>query len=252
MTAREQRRRIHAQALPIIGGMASQNVLNLVDAWMIGALGAAALAGVGLASFLVFVAVAFISGLAPSVQSIAAQRYGAGRFGEAARALNGGLLLSLAIGIPISVLLSVPLAVLGAVGLTWLRRYDNNIYTQIGIVLLIGLAAKSAIMIVEFANQLQKQGLSKREAIEEAASIRMRPVLMTTAALVVAMFPLLMADGPGAASRFSMGLIIAAGMTIGTLFTLYVVPAAYMYIGRDYSRDRAAETVTNTPTPVQT
>lgn len=105
LDARTRRQRIYAQALPIIGGMASQNLLNLVDAWMIGALGAAALAGVGLASFLVFVAVAFISGLAPSVQSIAAQRYGAGRFGEAARALNGGLLLSLAIGLPISVLL---------------------------------------------------------------------------------------------------------------------------------------------------
>ncbi|MEQ9012792.1 MATE family efflux transporter [Algiphilus sp.] len=105
LDARARRQRIYAQALPIIGGMASQNLLNLVDAWMIGALGAAALAGVGLASFLVFVAVAFISGLAPSVQSIAAQRYGAGRFGEAARALNGGLLLSLAIGIPVSVLL---------------------------------------------------------------------------------------------------------------------------------------------------
>ena len=106
-SARERRRRIHAQALPIIGGMASQNVLNLVDAWMIGALGAAALAGVGLASFLVFVTVAFISGLAPSVQSIAAQRFGAGRPGEAAAALNGGLLVSLAIGLPLSALMIV-------------------------------------------------------------------------------------------------------------------------------------------------
>lgn len=105
MPAADRRRVIHAQALPIIGGMASQNVLNLVDAWMIGALGAAALAGVGLASFLTFVAVAFISGLAPAVQSIAAQRFGAGRRGDATAALNGGLLLSLAIGLPLSMLL---------------------------------------------------------------------------------------------------------------------------------------------------
>ncbi len=165
---------------------------------------------------------------------------------------------------PLIMLVTVPMSICGALLVLNIFNMTNgmqlsnfpgmtlNIYTQVGLVTLIGVISKHGILIVEFANQLQKQGLSKREAIEEAASIRMRPVLMTTAALVVAMFPLLMADGPGAASRFSMGLIIAAGMTIGTLFTLYVVPAAYMYIGRDYSRDRAAETVTNTPTPVQT
>lgn len=79
---------------------------------------------------------------------------------------------------------------------------------------------------------------SKREAIEEASAIRLRPVLMTTAALVLAMLPLLTATGPGAVARFSMGLIIAAGMTIGTLFTLYVLPAVYLYLGRDYHADR--------------
>jgi multidrug efflux pump len=110
-----------------------------------------------------------------------------------------------------------------------------NIYTQVGLVTLIGVISKHGILIVEFANKLQEQGLSKREAIEEAAAIRMRPILMTTAALVVAMFPLLLSSGPGAAARFSMGLVIVAGMTIGTLFTLYVVPAMYLYIGRDYS-----------------
>jgi len=91
---------------------------------------------------------------------------------------------------------------------------------------------------VEFANKLQLKGLGKREAIEEAAAIRMRPILMTTAALVVAMFPLLLSSGPGASARFSMGMVIAAGMTIGTLFTLYVVPAMYLYIGRDYAKSR--------------
>lgn len=101
----ERRRRIYAQALPIIGGMSSQNLLNLVDAWMIGALGAAALAGVGIASFLNFVAVAAISGLAPAVQAIAAQRFGARRPDLSAQALNGGLMLSLAVGLPLSLLL---------------------------------------------------------------------------------------------------------------------------------------------------
>ena len=83
--------------------------------------------------------------------------------------------------------------------------------------------------------------MAKREAIEEAASIRLRPVLMTTAALVIGMVPLLTASGPGAASRFCIGLVIAAGMFIGTLFTLYIVPAAYLYIGRDYARLAAAK-----------
>lgn len=165
---------------------------------------------------------------------------------------------------PLIMLVTVPMSICGALLVLNIFNMTNgmqlsnfpgmtlNIYTQVGLVTLIGVISKHGILIVEFANQLQQQGMPKREAIEEAASIRMRPVLMTTAALVVAMFPLLMADGPGAASRFSMGLIIAAGMTIGTLFTLYVVPAAYMYIGRDYTRDRATAAQTAPPTPVQT
>ena len=92
---------------------------------------------------------------------------------------------------------------------------------------------------MEFANKLQsEQGLGKREAIEEATSIRLRPVLMTTAALVFAMIPLLIAEGPGAASRFSMGVVIASGMTIGTMFTLFVLPAFYRYLARDHAHDR--------------
>ena len=153
---------------------------------------------------------------------------------------------------PLIMLVTVPMSICGALlvlnilgmtngmGLTSFPGMTLNIYTQVGLVTLIGVISKHGILIVEFANKLQEQGLSKREAIEEAASIRMRPVLMTTAALVVAMFPLLVADGPGAASRFSMGLIIASGMTIGTLFTLYVVPAAYLYIGRDHAKGRQA------------
>ncbi|HUS24553.1 MAG TPA: efflux RND transporter permease subunit [Candidatus Binatia bacterium] len=153
---------------------------------------------------------------------------------------------------PLIMLVTVPMSICGALlflnifgmtngmQLTHLPGMTLNIYTQVGLVTLIGVISKHGILIVEFANKLQRQqGLSKRAAIEEAASIRLRPVLMTTAALVVAMVPLLRADGPGAAARFSMGMVIAAGMTIGTLFTLYVVPAMYLYIGRDYSK-RAA------------
>ncbi len=116
-----------------------------------------------------------------------------------------------------------------------------NIYTQVGLVTLIGVIAKHGILIVEFANKLQQQGLSKREAIEQASGIRLRPVLMTTAALVFAMIPLLIANGPGAAARFSMGMVIAAGMTIGTAFTLFVLPAVYLYLARDRSLDRSLD-----------
>ncbi len=117
-----------------------------------------------------------------------------------------------------------------------------NIYTQVGLVTLVGVISKHGILIVEFANKLQiDQGLSKREAIEEATSIRLRPVLMTTAALVFAMIPLLIATGPGAAARFSMGLVIAAGMTIGTAFTLFVLPAFYLYMARDHHAEQAKQ-----------
>ncbi|MCK5770664.1 efflux RND transporter permease subunit [Algiphilus sp.] len=149
---------------------------------------------------------------------------------------------------PLIMLVTVPMSISGALlvlnifGITNGMQITSlpatlNIYTQVGLVTLIGVISKHGILIVEFANKLQQQGLAKREAIEEAASIRLRPVLMTTAALVVAMFPLLIADGPGAAARFAIGIVIAAGMTIGTLFTLYVVPAMYLYIGRDYSAE---------------
>jgi multidrug efflux pump len=153
---------------------------------------------------------------------------------------------------PLIMLVTVPMSICGALlfinifsitngmQLTDFPGMTLNIYTQVGLITLVGVISKHGILIVEFANKLQEQGLGKREAIEEAASIRLRPVLMTTAALVVAMLPLLLAAGPGAASRFSMGLVIVAGMTIGTLFTLYVVPAMYLVIGRDYSAAREA------------
>ncbi|MDH5824874.1 efflux RND transporter permease subunit [Luteimonas sp. RD2P54] len=152
-------------------------------------------------------------------------------------------------------LITVPMAISGALlvlnalallagvlqisGIEAFPGMSVNIYTQVGLVTLIGVIAKHGILIVEFANKLQiEQGLSKREAIEQASGIRLRPVLMTTAALVFAMFPLLIAKGPGAAARFSMGTTIAAGMTIGTAFTLFVLPAFYLYLARDHSHDR--------------
>lgn len=153
---------------------------------------------------------------------------------------------------PIIILVTVPMAICGALLVLNVMSITNgmkitsfpgmtlNIYTQVGLVTLIGVISKHGILIVEFANKLQQnEGLSKREAIEEATAIRMRPILMTTAALVIAMVPLLISSGPGSSARFAMGLVIAAGMTIGTLFTLYVVPAAYLYIGRDYSKGRS-------------
>jgi len=137
----------------------------------------------------------------------------------------GGALLSMAI-------LNV-VSTFGAFNGLYIPNATMNIYTQVGLVTLIGVISKHGILIVEFANQLQEEGLAKRVAIEEATAIRLRPVLMTTAALVIAMFPMLMADGPGAGSRFAMGFVIATGMTMGTLFTLFVVPAMYLYLGRD-------------------
>ena len=159
---------------------------------------------------------------------------------------------------PLIILVTVPMSVCGALlclnifaltngmQLTAFPGMTLNIYTQVGLVTLIGVISKHGILIVDFANRLQlENGMSKREAIEEAASIRLRPILMTTAALVVAMFPLLVATGPGASSRFSLGMIIASGMSIGTLFTLFVVPAMYQYIGRDYGNaDKKAVAVT--------
>ena len=142
---------------------------------------------------------------------------------------------------PIIMLVTVPMSICGALVFVSLGVTTINIYTQVGLVTLIGVISKHGILIVEFANQLQKQGRPKREAIEEAAAIRLRPVLMTTAALVLAVIPLLIATGPGASARFSIGLVIATGMTIGTAFTLFVVPAVYLYLGRDYAAPRSEE-----------
>lgn len=152
---------------------------------------------------------------------------------------------------PLIMLVTVPMSISGALlvlnvcNIFQMPGATLNIYTQIGLLTLIGVISKHGILIVEFANKLQLQGHSKREAIERAAAIRLRPVLMTTAALVLAMVPMLLSTGPGAVSRFSMGLVIASGMTIGTAFTLYVLPMVYLFLGRNYSQ--SAEQTTSVP-----
>ena len=134
--------------------------------------------------------------------------------------------------IPVVVLLSVPLAILGAVGLTWLRRYDNNIYTQIGIVLLIGLAAKSAIMIVEFAKQLRDEGKSIQEAATEASRLRFRPILMTAFSFILGVIPLLIATGAGASSRRALGTAVFGGMVASTVLGVMLIPMLYVVVQR--------------------
>ena len=137
---------------------------------------------------------------------------------------------------PVIILVSVPMSIAGALIFLSLGvgGATINIYTQVGLVTLIGLISKHGILIVEVANELQESGKTKREAIEGAAAIRLRPILMTTAAMVLGVAPLIVSSGAGAVSRFNIGLVIAAGLTIGTLFTLFVVPAVYMLIAGDH------------------
>jgi len=144
---------------------------------------------------------------------------------------------------PLIILVSVPMSIAGALIFisVGLGGASLNIYTEVGLVTLMGLISKHGILIVEFANDLQQKGKSKREAIEAACGIRLRPILMTTAAMVLGVIPLIIASGAGAVSRFNMGLVIASGLSIGTLFTLFVVPAVYMMIAADHSRHAEAD-----------
>jgi multidrug efflux pump len=142
---------------------------------------------------------------------------------------------------PLIILIALPTSIFGALLPLTFGLGTVNIYTQIGLVTLIGLISKHGILMVDYANHLQvAKGLGRREAIEEAAAIRLRPILMTTAAMVIAMVPLIISTGAGAASRFAIGIVIAFGMTVGTLFTLFVTPAVYTYIAREHRRDAAA------------
>jgi multidrug efflux pump len=141
---------------------------------------------------------------------------------------------------PVVILMSVPLALFGALIFVNLIA-SINIYTQVGLVTLMGLISKHGILIVQFANDAQRSGMNKREAIEHAAGVRLRPILMTTAAMVLGVIPLVIASGAGAAGRFNMGLVISTGLAIGTLFTLFVVPAFYMLLAADHHAEKAKQ-----------
>jgi multidrug efflux pump len=151
---------------------------------------------------------------------------------------------------PVIILVSVPLAVFGAflclvllnlgAGMHfWHVTGSWNIYTQIGVVTLVGLISKHGILIVEFANQLQAQGMSKLDAVIGSATRRLRPILMTTGAMVLGSIPLALAAGAGAEARHQIGWVIVGGMSFGTLLTLFVVPSVYLLIARDHSADLA-------------
>ena len=127
---------------------------------------------------------------------------------------------------------SVPLAISGALTFSFLGFTTLNIYSQVGLITLVGLVSKNGILIVEFANHLQERGHSKMEAVTEAAATRLRPILMTTAATVFGHLPLVFASGPGAGARNSIGIMLVSGMIIGTAFTLFVVPSIYMLVAK--------------------
>ncbi|MCK9296833.1 MAG: efflux RND transporter permease subunit [Desulfobulbaceae bacterium] len=149
---------------------------------------------------------------------------------------------------------SVPLGIFGALIFTFLKMPDPNvpfwthgwtttmnIYSQVGLVTLVGLVSKNGILIVEFANKLQLRGLSKLDAVREASMTRLRPILMTSVATAAGHFPLTLVTGAGAAARNSIGLVLVGGITVGTIFTLFIVPSIYMLVARDHSKDRDQE-----------
>jgi len=150
---------------------------------------------------------------------------------------------------PVVILVSVPLALFGA--LIYINLFSTlNIYSQVGLVTLMGLISKHGILIVQFANELQRAGRGKLDAVVEAAGVRLRPILMTTASMVLGVVPLAIASGAGAAGRQAMGWVVFSGLSIGTLFTLFVVPAMYMFLAADHaheSRAKAGETPLGTP-----
>ena len=145
---------------------------------------------------------------------------------------------------PLVIMTSVPMSICGALLPLFAGVATINIYSQVGLVTLVGLISKHGILMVEFANQAQlNERLDRRAAIEHAARVRLRPILITTAAMVVGLVPLSFATGAGAASRFSIGLVIVAGMSIGTLFTLFVLPAVYTYLAKDHAKAAMAPRV---------
>jgi multidrug efflux pump len=143
---------------------------------------------------------------------------------------------------PLIVLLgSVPLAISGALVFSFLNLTTINIYSQVGLITLVGLIAKNGILIVQFANKLQEEGAAKLAAIREASLTRLRPVLMTSAATVFGHLPLVFVSGPGSQARNSIGMVLVTGMTVGTLFTLFVVPVFYLLIAAEHRKEPAVE-----------
>ena len=141
--------------------------------------------------------------------------------------------------LPFIILLAVPMAVLGALGLVWWRGLNNDVYCQIGLVMLIGLSAKNSILIVEFAEQLRRKGRSIAEAAIEAAELRLRPILMTSFAFILGILPLVFATGAGALGRRSVGTTIAGGMVLSTVLNLVFIPVLYVILSRLLKRDKA-------------
>jgi multidrug efflux pump len=145
---------------------------------------------------------------------------------------------------------SVPLAISGALLFSFLNLTTINIYSQVGLITLVGLIAKNGILIVQFANQLQQKGVEKLAALKEASLTRLRPVLMTSAATVFGHLPLVFATGPGSAARNSIGTVLVAGMTVGTLFTLFVVPVFYSLIAAEHKPNPVDELELEAERPV--
>ncbi|HET6463829.1 MAG TPA: efflux RND transporter permease subunit, partial [Candidatus Krumholzibacteria bacterium] len=142
---------------------------------------------------------------------------------------------------------SVPLAVAGSLIFSFLGFTTINIYSQVGLITLVGLVAKNGILIVQFANHLQEQGRDKLSAVIEAGTTRLRPILMTTAATVVGHLPLVFARGPGAGARNSIGIMLVTGMIIGTAFTLFVVPSIYMVVAKTRKAEATDHEATELP-----
>ncbi len=140
---------------------------------------------------------------------------------------------------PFIIMLTVPLAALGALAALWAAGSSLNVYSQIGLVMLIGLITKNGILIVEFANQLRARGLGRFEAVIESATLRLRPILMTSLATVLGALPLALASGAGAEARQAIGWVVVGGLSVGTVLTLFVIPTAYTLLVRDARRPEA-------------